>query len=274
MAAVAALSLVPTASAGAAEPVESPPEPPTGLLVDAAGDGITVSWQAATTGTTPTGYKVRVNPDCGARKTKTVAADTLTVTFGKVKHCDTYKVWVKAQHSAGSSDKLATTWQRPQAQGLDVEPVTEADEADQPVLMRCSSPSESGCVPIADASNEPELAEVLRCFQNPSDCEYAEESGNHGDGCYAIVLKYHGHWRATQDNTGSWYRTPCFWDPAHRRQVEAGVRAGIRFQAIKWYPNYPPDPICVDGGEGTRSAPHPVTGRQASIWRFYNCRPQ
>ncbi|WP_419854791.1 fibronectin type III domain-containing protein [Candidatus Poriferisodalis sp.] len=272
---MAALSLVlaPTASAGATEPVESPPEPPTGLLVDAAGDGITVSWQAATTGTTPTGYKVRVNPDCGARKTKTVAADTLTVTFGKVKHCDTYKVWVKAQHSAGSSDKLATTWQRPQAQGLDVEPVTEAGPADQPVLMRCSKPSESGCVPIADASNDPDLAEVLRCFQNPSDCEYAEESGNHGDGCYAIVLNRHTHFRANSSNTGGWYRTPCFGSEEYRRLYDASVRAGSRTQAIKWYPNYPPDPICVDGGEGGRIY-HPQTGKQVSLWRFYNCRPQ
>ncbi|WP_419849397.1 fibronectin type III domain-containing protein [Candidatus Poriferisocius sp.] len=246
--------------------------PPTELQVDAAGNGLTVSWQAATTGTTPTGYKVRVNPDCGQRKTKTVSADTLSVTFAKVKQCDTYKVWVKAQHSAGSSDKLATTWQRPQAQGLDVEPVTEADEADQPVLMRCSTPSESGCVPIADASNDPNLAEVLRCFQNPLDCEYAEESGNTGDGCYAIVLQRHSHFRSTSSNTGSWYRTPCF-PLEYRRLYDASARTSSRFQAIKWYPTYPPDPICVDGGEGGRTY-HPSIDKQVTDWRFYNCRPQ
>ena len=114
--ALAAAVLAPN-SAGATEPVESPPAPPTGLQVDAAGDGITVSWQAAATGTAPTGYKVRVNPDCGRRKTKRVSAGTLSVTFGKVARCDTYKVWVKAKHSAGNSDRLETTWQRPQQQG-------------------------------------------------------------------------------------------------------------------------------------------------------------
>lgn len=113
--ALAAAVLVP-ASAGAAEPVALPPASPAGLQVDAAGDGLTVSWQAAGSGTTPTGYKVRVNPDCGRRKTRTVGADTLTVTFGKVKRCDSYKVWVKAQHSAGASDRAETTWQRPQPQ--------------------------------------------------------------------------------------------------------------------------------------------------------------
>ncbi len=80
-----------------------------------------MSWQAATTGTAPTGYKVRVNPDCGKAKTKTVGADKLSVTFGKVKQCITYKVWVRAQHSAGDSDKLKTEWQRPQHSEADDE---------------------------------------------------------------------------------------------------------------------------------------------------------
>ncbi len=121
---MAALSLVltPTAQAGATEPTELPPAPPAGLQVDAAGDGLTVSWQPAATGSTPTGYQVRVNPDCGGkRKTKTVAADTLTVTFAKVKHCDYYRVWVRARNSAGNSDKLETLWQRPQQQGNEPE---------------------------------------------------------------------------------------------------------------------------------------------------------
>ncbi len=73
-----------------------------------------MSWQA-TTGNPATGYKVRINPDCQKRKTKTVDADTRSVTV-KVKWCQTYKVWVKAQNEAGASDRLETTWQRPQQQ--------------------------------------------------------------------------------------------------------------------------------------------------------------
>ncbi len=123
MAAVAALLLLlAPASVGAQQPVELPPAPPTGLQVDAAGDSLTVSWQTAATGSTPTRYNVKVKPDCGQPMRETVPADTLTATFREVKHCDTYTVWVRARNSAGTSGKLTTTWQRPQPQAQPHQP--------------------------------------------------------------------------------------------------------------------------------------------------------
>ncbi|WP_419855007.1 fibronectin type III domain-containing protein [Candidatus Poriferisodalis sp.] len=105
------------AAAGAQEPVELPPGPPTGLTANEAGDAITVSWQAPT-GSTPTGYIVRAIPDCGGKKkTKRVSADTTSVTFGNLKHCDTYKFWVRARNAAGKGERAKLTWHRPQAQG-------------------------------------------------------------------------------------------------------------------------------------------------------------
>ncbi len=165
LAVAALLLLLAPASVGAQQPVELPPAPPTGLQVDAAGDGLTVSWQTAATGSTPTRYNVKVKPDCGQPMRETVPADTLTATFREVKHCDTYTVWVRARNSAGTSGKLTTTWQRPQpqAQPHQPQPQFEVEEVREPQPQPQAQPQqfeveevEEPAIPGAEEVREPE----------------------------------------------------------------------------------------------------------------------
>ena len=89
-----------------AEPVEIP-GPVVGLLLEAATESVTVSWQAPASGGAPERYIAHIrNLDTGKGKDRKVAAGKTTTTFRNLKAGATYRVWVRAQNDAGKGARV------------------------------------------------------------------------------------------------------------------------------------------------------------------------
>ena len=89
-----------------AEPVEIP-GPVVGLLLEAATESVTVSWQAPESGGAVDNYIVHLKPaDGGDGKTHRPKAGKTTTTFRSLEPGATYRVWVRAQNEAGKGERV------------------------------------------------------------------------------------------------------------------------------------------------------------------------
>ena len=102
----------PDNTAQAQQATQAVPGPVLNLTVSAAAKRITVTWDAPATGDAPERYIVHLRPQGGKKgsgKTKKIDAAKTSVTFKKLKRGTAYNIWVRAQNTAGKSDRTHTT---------------------------------------------------------------------------------------------------------------------------------------------------------------------
>ena len=88
------------------------PGPVHNLTATAAAKRVTVTWDAPATGGAPERYIVHLRPQggkAGSGKTKKIDAARTSVAFKKLKPGTAYNIWIRAQNTAGKSDRTRTT---------------------------------------------------------------------------------------------------------------------------------------------------------------------